>query len=712
MNNTEKKEYLEQYSKDKEKGILFFPDAIFKDAIVALIVFIALVGLAYFIGAPLESRANPADTNYTPRPEWYFLFIFQLLKYFPGNLEVIGVVGIPTLAIILLFLLPLIDRSPKRHYRQRPIITSAVLLSIGGILFLSIQSVREAPPPAEVEGGDKTAALYAANCAGCHGSTVKITSGINLHEIIAQGKHDQMPAWSGDLSSDQIDALAGFILSPGGSDLFSQNCGDCHKVEELVSSNPLELRMALEKGKEYPAHSQSDIPNWNSTLSAEERTTLLNFLVAPDGQRLFTIYCSSCHGQSVAFSGDKNQLKEIIMQGGKHLDMPPWREKLSEADIQLLANYVVNPSQTQGGQALFETNCTSCHGERIPQVKDTEQAIETISSGGAHQAMPIWGNLLTNAQLDALVDYTLQTSEGSSIEQGQVLFGQYCTSCHGEFGEGGLNPSRPDDTIFPISTAEYLKTRDDFTLRAIIAQGQPNLGMSPFGSTFGGPLSDEEISLIVSYLRSWQENPPVELPPEIKADTLPVNGADIYQEVCAQCHGINGEGGVGPSLSDRMFQANSTDQALFDSISKGHPATAMIGWGEILSEAQINELVNFIRQIKESGDSSTPQSTETPASPETSQPPTFAKDVMPILKEKCIICHGSLGGWDASRYDTLMNSGDNAPVVIPGDPDNSLLALKILGEQTEGTVMPPPGRMSDDDIQVILDWIKNGALNN
>ena len=90
MNEKEKQEYLESYHQAKEKGVPFFPDILFKDAVVSLLVFLILIGLAYFVGAPLEARANPADTTYTPRPEWYFLFLFQLLKYFPGNLEVVG----------------------------------------------------------------------------------------------------------------------------------------------------------------------------------------------------------------------------------------------------------------------------------------------------------------------------------------------------------------------------------------------------------------------------------------------------------------------------------------------------------------------------------------------------------------------------------------------------------------------------------------------
>ncbi len=69
MNERERQEYLEQYKKEKEKGVPFFPDAVVKDAIISLAVFLLLAGLAFLLGAPLEEPANPADTTYTPRPE-------------------------------------------------------------------------------------------------------------------------------------------------------------------------------------------------------------------------------------------------------------------------------------------------------------------------------------------------------------------------------------------------------------------------------------------------------------------------------------------------------------------------------------------------------------------------------------------------------------------------------------------------------------------
>ena len=78
----------------------------------------------------------------------------------------------------------------------------------------------------------------------------------------------------------------------------------------------------------------------------------------------------------------------------------------------------------------------------------------------------------------------------------------------------------------------------------------------------------------------------------------------------------------------------------------------------------------------------------------------------------CAVCHGTLGGWDASSYDAVIYTGDNAPVVIFGDVENSLLAQKIIGTQTFGSIMPPAGLMADSEIQIVLDWIMAGAPNN
>ena len=141
MNEQEKQAYLEHYKDLKKKGELFFPYDIFKDTLVSLLVFAVLIALAYFVGAPTEARANPADTSYLPRPEWYFLFLFQMLKYFPGKWEVIGVLVVPGLVFGLMFALPFFDRSPKRFFLNRPVATTSAVIILGGILLLTVLAI-------------------------------------------------------------------------------------------------------------------------------------------------------------------------------------------------------------------------------------------------------------------------------------------------------------------------------------------------------------------------------------------------------------------------------------------------------------------------------------------------------------------------------------------------------------------------------------------
>ena len=700
MNEQQKKTILERYKKEKEKGVPFFPDILFKDAVVSLVVFLILVALAYFVGAPLEERANPSDANYTPRPEWYFLFLFQLLKYFPGELEVVGVVLLPTLAILGLFILPFVDKKMDRHFSSRPFYIGFTAFVFIVIIGLTVQANREIPPPLETSAGDPIAILYTENCAGCHGLTIKVSEGTNLHDVITQGSHEGMPAWTADLTTDEVDALAGFILSPAGNDIFHNNCAGCHEISDLVATDPLELKNALAEGRSYTPHEGAEVQEWPEILSREERTALLNFLVAPDGQRLFATNCAACHGRAISFAGEEAELRDLIAEGGLHLEMPPWQEKLSSQEIDDLAVFVLDPGSAPQTQALFDQHCSNCHGDRVPTSDSLDVAREVIATGGSHETMPVWGEILTDEQLDALTIYTLSAASGAPFQLGQELYSDNCSSCHGAFGEGGENPSRPDDIIAPISTAEYLKTRDNFTLQQVISQGQPNFGMSPFGSAFGGLLEDDEINAIVDYIRAWQDDPPVELPPEVVYEgDLALDGGEIFASLCYQCHGPNASGVLlAPSLGDPEFQADYSDQDIFDAINLGHEATTMIAWGEILTSGQITELVEFIRNLPPDEPGSTGIS--------------FSRDVMPILESRCSSCHGSDGGWDAATYDSVINSGDNGPVVIPGDVENSLLAQKLQGTQDEGDKMPPVLNLSSKKIQVILDWIAAGAPNN
>ena len=126
------KKYKERYAKLKASGKPFFPYAVAKDTLVAFLILCGLCALAWHYGAKLEDLADPTDATYNPRPEWYFLFLFQTLKFFPGRLESIAAILLPGLGLGLLILLPFLDRGPERHPFDRPFWTLLGVLTLGG----------------------------------------------------------------------------------------------------------------------------------------------------------------------------------------------------------------------------------------------------------------------------------------------------------------------------------------------------------------------------------------------------------------------------------------------------------------------------------------------------------------------------------------------------------------------------------------------------
>lgn len=126
----------------------FFPAQVFRDTVAIFVAFAILFVMAIAARVPLERLADPTDTTYIPRPEWYFLFLFQTLKIFEGPLEVIGAVVLPNVAILLLFLVPFIDRGQLVRVGKRTFATAALALAVIGWTGLTVAAVRSTPAPA------------------------------------------------------------------------------------------------------------------------------------------------------------------------------------------------------------------------------------------------------------------------------------------------------------------------------------------------------------------------------------------------------------------------------------------------------------------------------------------------------------------------------------------------------------------------------------
>jgi len=113
------------------------------DTAVALVMICVLGLLSHFLPTELGPKANPADTQYVPRPEWYYLPIFQWLKYFKGPLAVVGIVVIPALTALLVVALPFIDRRLERRPWKRPIAVGIYLAILATLIAFGLLSKRE-----------------------------------------------------------------------------------------------------------------------------------------------------------------------------------------------------------------------------------------------------------------------------------------------------------------------------------------------------------------------------------------------------------------------------------------------------------------------------------------------------------------------------------------------------------------------------------------
>jgi ubiquinol-cytochrome c reductase cytochrome b subunit len=161
----------------------FWPGQVWKDAVFAFILLAALVAWTWTHPAPLSNIADPSKP-YAARPEWYFMFLFQLLKYFKGSYEILGTFVLPSLFVGILLFWPFLDRNPSHDPRKRPLALSLLILGVIGLVGLTVFAVstdtRMAEPAAAVASAPPvkpsapifqkldTINVYTASCLPCH----------------------------------------------------------------------------------------------------------------------------------------------------------------------------------------------------------------------------------------------------------------------------------------------------------------------------------------------------------------------------------------------------------------------------------------------------------------------------------------------------------------------------------------------------------------
>jgi menaquinol-cytochrome c reductase cytochrome b/c subunit len=231
LNRAEKEAYLREYEALKKKGKPFFPYAVMKDTTMMLVVALVIVALSIVLGAEQGPKVDPTTTTYTPRPEWYFFFLFELLRVIKPVWAVpIATVGIPTLLLVVLLLLPFYDRNPERRPERRPIASTVGVLAIISMAYLTYLGATAGAPSevalqtsAALEPGKEVVAQ--SGCLACHklGENGNDGPGPELTHIGARLPRNAiarslevgpgiMPSYSG-LSPQKKAALTAYIAS-------------------------------------------------------------------------------------------------------------------------------------------------------------------------------------------------------------------------------------------------------------------------------------------------------------------------------------------------------------------------------------------------------------------------------------------------------------------------------------------------------------------
>ncbi len=259
MKEEHKKQIHEKYQRALQKGERFWPDSIYKDLVISFAIFVVLILLATFIGVPGEPKADPSDSSYVPKPEWYFLFLFKFLAMYGqlpviGKIEWIAAILIPVIVLGGLFLLPFLDKNPRRHYSRRILAITIMAVFVVSMVVLTLLA---GIPLAADENGRITIATILQLCAGLFLPTILYVL-LVVFSLLARKigpAAGRLQVWSAAAGSAIMLVLMIVVLAvwpapaaaevevagtlpeqiSAGQDLYSIHCTECHGEDGKVT---------------------------------------------------------------------------------------------------------------------------------------------------------------------------------------------------------------------------------------------------------------------------------------------------------------------------------------------------------------------------------------------------------------------------------------------------------------------------------------------
>jgi mono/diheme cytochrome c family protein len=363
-----------------------------------------------------------------------------------------------------------------------------------------------------------------------------------------------------------------------------------------------------------------------------------------------------------------------------------------------------------GGSEGFTLFCVACHGpegngktyaeqpfgvptltnQDFQSVASDEYLLVTLVEGRGGRMMASWSARVSRLRAGELREIagalrrwrspfraagSVLQATGSRSE-GEKLYAQSCTQCHGDRGEGGLAKG--------ISNPDFLSMASDRFLLETIMKGRSNTAMPAWSR-----LTDGELRNMIAFVRGLQTRPsrPELTGPGERGEVggNPVRGDSLFYYNCSRCHGRYGEGDLGPAVLNSGFLSAASDAFLLESISRGREHTPMFGWtqqaraGKKLVAADVSDVVAFMR--------SAPGPDFLPPGASAGNPEHGGE----LFGELCARCHGGSG-------EGLKAPALNNQEFLGAATNGYLLATLTLGRR--GTPMPSWGTGSPQHRQL------------
>ncbi|MBF0490106.1 MAG: cytochrome b N-terminal domain-containing protein [Candidatus Omnitrophica bacterium] len=479
----------------------FWPEQIFKDVLVAFLLFLLLVFLSAFFPPEFSGLADPMDTLYTPKPEWNFLFLYQILKFLPGPLEPLGTAGIPLVIILLMASLPFTDRTEDRNPFKRGFVILGGFVFVAAVLYFTWLGYIY---KSEAERANTTTA-------------VEFKS--NVNSVFVNPNNEIMLANSKkDVTGEQLFKTLG--------------CTECHTANGSVSNKQgPDLVMARGNNRSH----QWMLDQINAPQSHNKKTIMPPYLhLTHRNVELLVAYLEGLTPKEVPMP----VAPAPVVTGG------------APTDSKVLIEY---------GEQLFNTQgCTQCHTiqgrpnnkqgpdlimavvKRKPSKEWLHEQLMTPQAHNPLTIMPSYANRLKDPQMDAVVEFLSslltrkpsaapamdssdqekQTGSVSGLgeavniigdrEHGSVLFHQSCIMCHGPNGNNktpGFVAPKGVPALNPINSTVYNANASTFVQRidVYLQHGIPNTvaggpNMPSFGDTHA--LTQAQIADLEAYVLS------------------------------------------------------------------------------------------------------------------------------------------------------------------------------------------------------------------